>query len=88
VPLGSPAAVLEAGNRAGDRRRPCGEDGLEALLVCRRRRATAQAARARSGPDLGPEGRAGGTRLWQAARVLRAVRAAPGHGKRCAGSGS
>jgi hypothetical protein len=68
VPLGSPAMALETGHRAGDRRRPYGEDGVEDLLVpghdAGGRRAAA--ARVRSGPDLraapAAPGNAGNTR--------------------------
>jgi hypothetical protein len=58
VPLGSPAAISEAGCRVGGQRRLCGKADEVAVLVCQRRRAVAQAmrealaaARAQSGPN-------------------------------------
>jgi hypothetical protein len=54
VPLSSPTVALEAGHRAGDRRRAYGEDGVEDLLVPGHDAGGRRAAAARvwSGPDM------------------------------------
>jgi hypothetical protein len=60
VPLGSPTMVLEVDRCASDRRRPCGDDGVMAVLVTAAPGSGAdgtrgaRAARGPDGLDLGP----------------------------------